>query len=1289
MTNQLSDTDAVKHSLFPHESNYGGSNYFKPSWTELACGVPMSLRISALLMFNWIKNLGKNSHRWRNVSYPVEELEWLEKDFRPLDLLKAGVCEQIMQFIAIGEGEDVLQTLSGMRAASGGLALRCRGDGGRQTPDRNRFFSSSTILDPAFHLRLALVYDAATQFNVAGGRGRVAVAPGLKGGAEFLDAYLWEALQVDANIYPRQAKPSRLSALEMEKMLELHGNPSSWLVRGAMTIDVTSWGWLNNAVGLIPAVPGFVDSLTRHIEMVRECLNQSDHRCRTHAIEVLHKAKFSPAHCAEAAAQLGVSTAKGVREAAEAWIVLDLPAVLPEMKRIAVDAGPTERFQAVKWLHKHGGEAERVFLADRRLSEKSAKVLELIEGCLNSQAQVDVAVAAESVALPALLPVPDLFAEQALDSSVLEDLRVVVVKANAEWLREWEKQQGQKWASKEPVHLSAETAEEWFGLLQTLQSGIQPQYTVQGGRFYPRPCLIEFAAHPKFRLLHVTRWAAILNRDLFNKGRVWFGAGTLCFEAWMQKHGHIDYRHLAAICERLHFQTDWIARLWFSVSNWAGSEFVQQTGDLVWPYFAERTNLLEKALGWMPSDEDFMSKYMESTFKANAWRALATFPLPPPSLMDRMWEVALGSAKNERAMAQAALKNAPNRESRLVAALASGQQEQRMVAAEWIGWLKLDTVVPVLRAAIMKEKYDAPKAAMIGALERLGVPPDEFLDREALVKDARKIAAKLLPAALGWFPMQQLPVVHWSDNGAVVEPDILKAWLIQACKLKQAEPNALVRRYAASFRAADRDTLGQFILNAWLAEDVMPHPRPVAEQHAMASAQSFFQSAQQYPQYYPGYAGQTVEQIYARVLQAHLETPRGSANDSKGILAVAGACIGAGAAPPVARYLKEWYGTRVHQARALLQMLAWVDHPAATQTLLAIGTRFRTKSLQEEATKLAQAIAERKGWSLAELADRTIPAAGLDDEGELQLDFGPRQFTARLDAALNLVLHDPEGKEIKILPDPRKDDDAEKAAAAKKQLASTRKELKQVLDQQRINLYEAMCVQRTWRFEDWEPFLGRHPIVRHFCQRLVWNAQRDGQALLFRPLADGSLSDMEDNPLTLDSADEIFLAHQTTMSADAAKAWLQHLSDYEIAPLFDQFGRNTPEMTAEKKKQRELKDFEGWMSDTFKIRGRATKLGYTRGPTGDGGWFNEYIKRFPTTGLVAVIEFSGSGLPETLMPAVLTKLTFRRENGGHSSQDILLSEVPSVLLSECWNDYRQVAAEGSGYDPEWEKKGMM
>jgi hypothetical protein len=33
-----------------------------------------------------------------------------------------------------------------------------------------------------------------------------------------------------------------------------------------------------------------------------------------------------------------------------------------------------------------------------------------------------------------------------------------------------------------------------------------------------------------------------------------------------------------------------------------------------------------------------------------------------------------------------------------------------------------------------------------------------------------------------------------------------------------------------------------------------------------------------------------------------------------------------------------------------------------------------------------------------------------------------------------------------------------------------------------------------------------------------------------------------------------------------------------------------------------------------------------------------------------------------------------------------LGEIPPVLLSECYDDLKEIAAAGIGFDPDWEKK---
>ncbi len=186
---------------------------------------------------------------------------------------------------------------------------------------------------------------------------------------------------------------------------------------------------------------------------------------------------------------------------------------------------------------------------------------------------------------------------------------------------------------------------------------------------------------------------------------------------------------------------------------------------------------------------------------------------------------------------------------------------------------------------------------------------------------------------------------------------------------------------------------------------------------------------------------------------------------------MAAACARERAAGPTQRYLKEWYGTRAAQGRALIAMLAWIDHPSATQLMLAIGSRFRTKGFQEEATRQAEALAERKGWTLAELADRTVPSAGFDETGTLELSFGERSFKAHLLPDFKIELSNPDGKKIAALPEPRQDDDAEKARDAKKALSIAKKELKSIVELQSDRLYEALCTEREWPAEDWASYL--------------------------------------------------------------------------------------------------------------------------------------------------------------------------------------------------------------------------
>jgi hypothetical protein len=370
-------------------------------------------------------------------------------------------------------------------------------------------------------------------------------------------------------------------------------------------------------------------------------------------------------------------------------------------------------------------------------------------------------------------------------------------------------------------------------------------------------------------------------------------------------------------------------------------------------------------------------------------------------------------------------------------------------------------------------------------------------------------------------------------------------------------------------------------------------------------------------------------------------------------------------------------------------MLAFVDDPAAIQLLLATSTRFRTAGIRAEAEAQVTALAERRGWTLDELADRTLPTGGLDDKGAIELSFGPRAFEARLDDRLTLVLRDAGGAILKALPAPRSDDDEAAAKAAKQELSRAKKALTAIVKAQTERLHAAMCTQRPWRFSDWNAFLAAHPIVSRLCARIIWLATPPAAegtparpATAFRPMGDGSLTTVDHAELVLAPDAAVTVAHATLLDPRAIAAWTQHFSDFELLPLFRQLTRPTFEPDEALLRATSLEMHRGHLLDAFALRGGATGLGYTRGEAQDGGWFYDYRKTFLTLGLDAVLEFSGSPLPEESRPVALKSMSFVPRAG----PALPLASVPPVLVSECWADMAELAALGSGLDPDWESK---
>ena len=538
---------------------------------------------------------------------------------------------------------------------------------------------------------------------------------------------------------------------------------------------------------------------------------------------------------------------------------------------------------------------------------------------------------------------------------------------------------------------------------------------------------------------------------------------------------------------------------------------------------------------------------------------------------------------------------------------------------------------------------------------------------------------------IGWLPLDSLPALCWASGGTVPS-DVPRWWIALAGKLAQPGGNTLFSLWLDQLTPESADALGRHILGSFLRYDATRCSDEEANAHAKAHAQQRYQQYQDYAKRWPNseyFRSYTYEKVFAELRAARIAVYPNNAHADRGILGLATRADGTLAVQMVRSYLRDHY-TRTAQVKALTEYLSGHPSPAALQLLLSIARRHRTKSVQELAQALVERLADERGWTTDELADRTTPTAGLDERGILDLEIGSRLYQAKLDAEDGLTLYNPDGKVVKSLPQVNAGPDKQSATEAKKTLSNARKELKQVREFQAKRLYEALCIGRCWQPAEWRRFLLEHPIVGRLVQRLVWlGLDAKGEIVgSFRPLEDLSLTDSRDNAIDLAAFASVRLAHRSLFTAEQSAAWKEHLADYKIDPVFNQLDR--PILAGATGAS--IDDRTGYIIEAFKLRGAAQKLGYERAQAEDGAWFTQYIKPFSGIGISAAIEFTGSPLPEENRAVALIEAKFVRARKGQRSaygSQIPLNEVPSVLLSEVWNDLHQIAAAGSGFVADW------
>ncbi len=254
----------------------------------------------------------------------------------------------------------------------------------------------------------------------------------------------------------------------------------------------------------------------------------------------------------------------------------------------------------------------------------------------------------------------------------------------------------------------------------------------------------------------------------------------------------------------------------------------------------------------------------------------------------------------------------------------------------------------------------------------------------------------------------------------------------------------------------------------------------------------------------------------------------------------------------------------------IVDVLAHIPTEASAMELATIAFRGAKSSSSYNSAQIAaeqalDRLAESQSVTRDELDDQLTPTLGLDEDGTLLLDFGPRSFRVGFDEQLMPEIIDAKGNRRKVLPRGAKKDDPDKLAAAK----VAWKELKEdvgAIAMFRIDALErAMLGDRRWPLEDFEKYWARHRLMMHLARRVVWAAHQGdaGEVVLFRIAEDGTYADQNDETVELASDAKVAVPHPLRWPDDSLAAWREVFDDYELLQPFHQLERPLPQVTGE------------------------------------------------------------------------------------------------------------------------------
>jgi hypothetical protein len=327
----------------------------------------------------------------------------------------------------------------------------------------------------------------------------------------------------------------------------------------------------------------------------------------------------------------------------------------------------------------------------------------------------------------------------------------------------------------------------------------------------------------------------------------------------------------------------------------------------------------------------------------------------------------------------------------------------------------------------------------------------------------------------------------------------------------------------------------------------------------------------------------------------------------------------------LATLVRAWPGeSAAARAQVGLDTLVLHGSDAALLQLALISEKSKFAALKAGAASRISAIADARGLSPDELADRLVPTFNLDDAATTTLSFGERSFFVTFDENLQPRVKDASGTLLKDLPRPNKSDDAALAKAAKSQLSGLKKDIKTVADLLLRRLERAMIERRLIDAAAFTACFVEHPLTFHVARRVLWEAvdESGARVALVRLAEDRTFADLHDNAWTAPRGVKFAVVHPIDLDDASLTAARTIWADYELLQPFAQLGRAVHRFTTAQLAGNALKVRDGKQAPAptlvFGLEGRQ----WRRYDIIDGGAFGNHTRLFGN--VRAVVDYDGN-----------------------------------------------------------------